>query len=108
MDRLNVRNPATIVTDEAHFRLAQSGGTCRINRSTIPFHVRSGQWLDVTGKTDAAAEAAPDHPPSSAPDGVAVAPAGSHLPDAAEQPSAAFTPAPDGAGTSFPLASPES
>jgi len=63
---------------------------------------------DVTGKTDAAAEAAPDHPPSSAPDGVAVAPADSHLPDAAEQPSAAFTPAPDGAGTSFPLASPES
>lgn len=63
---------------------------------------------DVTGNTDAAAEAPPDLPPSSAQDGVTVAPADSRLPDAAEQPSAAFTPAPDGAGTSFPIASPES
>ena len=63
---------------------------------------------DMTGKTDAAAEPPPVRPPSSAPDGIAVAPADSHLPDAAEQPSAAFMPAPDGAGTSFPIASPES
>ena len=74
----------------------------------VPAGDRVAADTDLTGPVDAAAEGQPEHLPLSAPDRVAVAPADVHLPDAAEQPSAAFTPAPDGAGTSFPIASPES
>ena len=78
-------------------------------RPPVPADGRVDADADVTGNTSAAAEAQPDLPPSSTQDGIAVAPADAPLPDAAELPSAAITPVPDGAGlSSLPLASPES